>query len=44
MAIVMANLAMLLPQLASEIAKFPENAGLKIADVAKFVRLSLMAV
>jgi hypothetical protein len=44
MAIVKANLAMLLPQIASEIAKIPENAGLKIADVAKFVRLSLMAV
>jgi hypothetical protein len=44
MAIFKANLAILLPKIAADIAKIPENAALKIVDVAKFVRLALLAV
>jgi hypothetical protein len=44
MAVFKANLTTLLPKIANDIAKIPENAALKIADVAKFVRLALLAV
>ena len=43
MAIFKANLTTLLPEIAVDIARIPENAALKIADVAKFVRLALLA-
>jgi hypothetical protein len=44
MAIFKANLTTLLPRIATDIAKIPENAALNIVDVAKFVRLALLAV
>jgi hypothetical protein len=43
MAIFKGNLAALLPQIAADIANIPENAALKIGDVAEFVRLALLA-
>ena len=43
MAIFKGNLAALLPQIAADVAKIPENAALKIGDVAEFVRLALLA-
>lgn len=43
MAIFKANLAVLLPEIDDDIAQIPENAGLKIAAVANFVRLALLA-
>jgi hypothetical protein len=43
MAIFKANLTTLVPQIAADVARIPENAALKIADVAKFVRLALLA-
>jgi hypothetical protein len=42
MAIFKANLQRLLPQISADIAQIPENADLRIADVAEFVQLSLM--
>ena len=44
MAIFKANLTTLLPEIALDVARIPENAALKIADVAKFVRLALLGV
>jgi hypothetical protein len=43
MAIFKANLSTLLPEIAADVAKIPENAGLKISAVADFVRLALLA-
>ena len=43
MAIFKGNLAALLPEIAADIVKIPENAALKIGDVAEFVRLALLA-
>ena len=43
MTIFKGNLAVLLPEIRDDIAKIPDNSGLKIADVANFVRLSLLA-
>ena len=43
MAIFKGNLSMLLPEIAADIAKIPENAGLKISAVADFIRLALLA-
>ena len=42
-AIFKANLKALLPEIATEIDKIPDNANLNIADVARFVQLSLMS-
>jgi hypothetical protein len=44
MAIFKGNLATLLPEIEADVAKIPENAGLKISAVADFVRLALLAV
>ena len=43
-AIFKANLKILLPEIEADIDEIPDNADLRIADVAKFVRLSLLAV
>jgi hypothetical protein len=43
MALFKASLTELLQEIAAQIAKIPENAGLKIAEVANFVRLALLA-
>lgn len=43
MAVFKANLAILLPLIAEDVAKIPENAGLKISSVANFVRVALLA-
>ena len=40
-AIFKANLKILLPQIADDIDQIPDNASLNIADVARFVQLSL---
>ena len=40
-AIFKANLKILLPKIADDIAEIPDNANLNIGDVAKFVQLSL---
>ena len=40
-AIFKANLKILLPKIAGDIAEIPDNANLNIGDVAKFVQLSL---
>lgn len=38
------NLAALLPEIAADIARIPDNAGLQVGRVADFVRLALLAV
>lgn len=43
MAIFKGNLAALLPQIAADIARIPENSALKIGDVAEFVSLALLS-
>jgi hypothetical protein len=42
-AIFKSNLKIMLPQISADIDQIPDNASLRIADVAKFVRLSLLA-
>jgi hypothetical protein len=42
-AILKANLKVLLPQISKDIEKIPENASLVIGDVAEFVRVSLLS-
>ena len=44
MAIFKGNLAVLLPQIAADVARIPENAALRVGDVAEFVRLALLTV
>lgn len=43
-AVFKANLTIILPEIADDIAQIPDNAGLPIADVLEFVRLSLLRI